>query len=100
MIRSTDFEIPQIPPTITPITRLIVVAITEIRIELRAPNQTPSKSDFPLLSVPNQCSAFGLMKRALKSLTLLTSLKVKIRKYWIDETHQNNRNQNTEHDYC
>ena len=87
MKRSTDFEIPQIPPMITPINRLTKVAITEIKIELRAPNQTLSKRDLPLLSVPNQYSAFGLMKRTLKSFTLLTSLKSKSEKDWIDETH-------------
>jgi len=35
MTRSTVLEIPQIPPMITPIARLITVAIIEIRIELR-----------------------------------------------------------------
>ena len=42
--------------------------------EFRAPNQTPSKRDLPLLSVPKKALALGGFKRAEKSFTLLTSL--------------------------
>ena len=73
MIRSIDFEIPQIPPTMTPTTTLITVAMKEMIIEFRAPNQTPSKRDLPLLSVPKKALALGGFKRAEKSFTLLTS---------------------------
>ena len=74
MKRSIDFDTPQIPPITTPITTLIKVAIKEMIIELRAPNQTPSNKDLPLLSVPKKALALGGFKRAVKSFTLLTSL--------------------------
>ena len=63
-VSSQPPKYPDTPPTIIPIASGIRVASTAIKREILPPSHTRVQMSRPMLSVPNQCSAFGLWFRA------------------------------------